>query len=149
MISIFSQRLKELREQREWTQEYLGSLVNVSDVTINRYEKDNRKPDQELLRSLADIFDVSIDYLLGRTDIKRTPTQQEVALLQQMMSDQMKNTRPPILGGPVEPELPDSSTIDMAKRIENLSDDNKQMIDKMLRALELEEKLKDEGVSGK
>jgi transcriptional regulator with XRE-family HTH domain len=149
MISIFSQRLKELREQRGWTQEYLGSLVNVSDVTINRYEKDNRKPDQELLSSLADIFDVSIDYLLGRTDIKRTPTQQEVDLLQQMTSGQIKNTRPPILGGPVEPELPDSSTIDMAKRIENLSDDNKQMIDKMLRALELEEKLKDEGVSGK
>ena len=69
----FSQRLKTLREKHEWTQLQLGGMLNVSDATINRYEKGIRKPDPETLNALADIFEVSVDYLLGRTEIKKQP----------------------------------------------------------------------------
>jgi transcriptional regulator with XRE-family HTH domain len=64
-------RLKKLREQRKLTQKQLGSAFNISHATINRYEKGQRQPDTEILDKLADFFDVSTDYLLGRTDTQR------------------------------------------------------------------------------
>lgn len=67
MNSSFLERLKFLREKAGWTQEQLGEKINVADATINRYEKGTRKPDIDTLELLAEIFDVSIDYLLGRT----------------------------------------------------------------------------------
>jgi len=76
-MSSFPDRLKRLREEEEFTQEKLGSLLNVSDATINRYEKGLRNPDPNTLDKLAGIFNVSVDYLLGRTDI-REPARPEV-----------------------------------------------------------------------
>lgn len=140
---MLAQRLKELRKEKGITQGDLGEILGFGDSTISQYETGKRTPDQSTLQKLATYFEVSIDYLLGRTSIKKS-----LSSFEQYALFHNKPTET-ILGGPVAPELPDSSTIDMAKRIENLSDDNKQMIDKMLRALELEEKLKDEGVSGK
>lgn len=136
MISIFSQRLKELREQREWTQEYLGSLVNVSDVTINRYEKDNRKPDQKLLRSLADIFDVSIDYLLGRTDVNQIFTRQNGS-----SCDPSKEIIPEAT---LVTDGLSAEKIMLAKRINNLSEDNQKTVEKIIGSLELQEQIKEE-----
>jgi transcriptional regulator with XRE-family HTH domain len=138
--SIFAQRIKELREQRGWTQEYLGSLINVSDVTINRYEKDNRKPDQEILNSLANIFDVSIDYLLGRTEIKRNPTRQEIAAFMAAKKITGRELGPSLLSQ-VEDEKTD---IDFNSRIANLSNERQQTLERILRSLETEEKIEKE-----
>lgn len=68
MSTLFPKRLKQLREEKEWTQEYLGKLLGFSDATINRYEKGLRSPEPETLSKLADIFNTTTDYLLGRTD---------------------------------------------------------------------------------
>lgn len=68
MGTSFPERLKQLREEKEWTQEYLGKLLGFSDATINRYEKGLRSPEPETLSKLADIFNTTTDYLLGRTD---------------------------------------------------------------------------------
>lgn len=67
MKSSFPERLKMLREKAGWTQEELAEKIKVSDVTINRYEKGTRRPDMDILELFADIFGVSVDYLLGRT----------------------------------------------------------------------------------
>jgi len=64
----FPERLKELRYQKKLTQEQLGAKVNVTKVSISGYENGNRTPDTETLQKLADFFEVSVDYLLGRTD---------------------------------------------------------------------------------
>lgn len=74
-MNSFPERLKQLREEMELTQKILGSMLNVSDATINRYEKGLRNPDPNTLAKLAEIFNVSTDYLLGRTNT-RTPTTQ-------------------------------------------------------------------------
>lgn len=50
------------------TQEELGKKVNVTKVSISGYENGNRTPDTETLQKLADVFAVSTDYLLGRSD---------------------------------------------------------------------------------
>jgi transcriptional regulator with XRE-family HTH domain len=61
----FGERLKKARQRKGLTQAQLGKLLNVSDATINRYEREQRKPDPEMLRKLAEVLDVSVDYLLN------------------------------------------------------------------------------------
>ncbi|NFD30394.1 XRE family transcriptional regulator [Clostridium botulinum] len=64
---MFGDRLKELREEKELTQEELGKLLSVSRQTVSGYEAENIEPNINNLVRLADIFNVSLDYLLGRT----------------------------------------------------------------------------------
>jgi len=66
----FGNRLKNLRLEMDWTQEKLAKKLNVSRATVGRYETNERFPDKNILNSIADIFNVSIDYLLERTDNK-------------------------------------------------------------------------------
>ena len=61
-------RLKELREQRRISQVFLGMELGMSQNTISRYETGAREADYETLLAFADYFNVSVDYLLGRTD---------------------------------------------------------------------------------
>ena len=61
-------RLKFYREKNNLTQAELGKIFNISDATINRYEKGQRQPDTDTLSKFADFFDISVDYLLGRTE---------------------------------------------------------------------------------
>lgn len=61
-------RLKELRQQKNISQLKLSMDLNMSQNTISRYETGERKPGISELILLADYFDVSIDYLVGRTD---------------------------------------------------------------------------------
>ncbi|SMB98015.1 Helix-turn-helix [Thermanaeromonas toyohensis ToBE] len=58
------ERLRKAREAKGLTQAQLGALLNVSDATINRYEKGQRSPDPEMLVKLAEALNVSTDYLL-------------------------------------------------------------------------------------
>ena len=58
-------RLKELREKKKITMQELGDLLNVSRSTVSLYESRQRQPDLKTLKKIADIFNVSVDYLLG------------------------------------------------------------------------------------
>ena len=64
-------RIAHLREQRGWTQEQLSSLLGISRAALSHYEKSRREPDTETLSKVADIFGVTIDYLVGRTQQPR------------------------------------------------------------------------------
>ncbi|EGD49750.1 helix-turn-helix domain protein [Ruminiclostridium papyrosolvens DSM 2782] len=67
----FGDRLRELREERDITQKKLGELINVSARVIGYYEANDRFPrDENVLKTLADFFNVSVDYLVGRTEIR-------------------------------------------------------------------------------
>lgn len=68
-------RIRKARKAKKLTQEQIGTAVSVSDATINRYEKGIRQPDPEMLRLIADVLDVSVDYLLGRTETPRLKTE--------------------------------------------------------------------------
>lgn len=61
-------RLKELRKQKHITQVKLAMDLNLNQNSISRYESDEREADYATLIAFADYFDVSIDYLLERTD---------------------------------------------------------------------------------
>lgn len=67
----FSQILKDLRDEKEWNQEKLAKAINVSRSSITQYETDRNFPTADILEKIANVFDVSIDYLLGRTKYKK------------------------------------------------------------------------------
>ena len=61
-------RLKELRRAKRITQLKLAMDLNMAQNTISRYESGEREPGISELILIADYFNISIDYLLGRTD---------------------------------------------------------------------------------
>ena len=65
-------RLKELRKNKKITQLKLALDLNMSQNSVSRYENGEREADYASLIAFADYFDVSIDYLLGRTDNPKT-----------------------------------------------------------------------------
>ena len=65
-------RLKELRKKRKMSQITLSLELNLNQNSISRYETGEREADYQTLIKIADYFDVSIDYLLERTDNPKT-----------------------------------------------------------------------------
>lgn len=66
----FGSKLKQLRTEKKLKQEDLSKLLNVSRQSVSKYETNERFPDKEILVTLSKFFNVSIDYLLGLTDIR-------------------------------------------------------------------------------
>ena len=60
-----------MRTAGNYTQEDLGEILGVKKYSIYTYEKGRSEPNIDGLIALADFFDVSIDYLVGRTDRRR------------------------------------------------------------------------------
>lgn len=67
----FSDRLISIRRQRGVTQRQLAESIGVSEIAVQNYENQRRKPAFDVLIALADYFDVSLDYLVGRSDDPR------------------------------------------------------------------------------
>lgn len=66
----FGERLKQLRTELNLRQEDISIIVKVHRATIGKYETNERFPDKDTLVTLSKFFNVSIDYLLGLTDIR-------------------------------------------------------------------------------
>ena len=66
---ILGERLKELREERGMTQKQCAAQFGLNSVTYLHYEKDQRQPPLALLAEFSRFYGVSVDYLLGLTDI--------------------------------------------------------------------------------
>ena len=64
-------RLKELRESRHMSQQELGDLVGLSKSSIGYYEQGKHQPDLNTLETLARFFDVTVDYLLGLSPMRK------------------------------------------------------------------------------
>ena len=60
----FGNKLRELRRQKKWSQDELGSKVEIHGRHISKYENDQVMPNAETLIKIAKVFDVSVDYLL-------------------------------------------------------------------------------------
>ena len=67
-MAEFCERIKELREARGLSQDAVGKEIGVKRYSVYTYEKGKAYPNVEGLIALAEFFDVSVDYLLGRTD---------------------------------------------------------------------------------
>jgi transcriptional regulator with XRE-family HTH domain len=65
---MIAQRMRRLRVDKHWTQEDLAKKLNMAISTISGYENGSRRPDIETLIRLSDLFEVSVDYLIGRSN---------------------------------------------------------------------------------
>lgn len=68
MIIDLSVKLKQLRLDKKLRQDQVAALIGVEKSSISMYENDMRQPTYETLIRYANLFNVSTDYLLGRTD---------------------------------------------------------------------------------
>lgn len=68
MKIYLGQRLKELREEKGYTQKQLADKFGINSVTYLHYEKEQREPPLSLLADIAKFYGVSVDYLLGLSD---------------------------------------------------------------------------------
>ncbi|WP_079707677.1 helix-turn-helix domain-containing protein [Paraliobacillus ryukyuensis] len=65
---LFSERLMLMRRQKNLTQENLANILDVSKGAISKYEKGTASPSYKILWRLADYFNVSVDYLIGKSN---------------------------------------------------------------------------------
>lgn len=87
-------KLKELRENHNLTQQQVAEAINKSMQAYSHYELGRREPDIETLKKLSDLYNVSVDYLLGRDehaastnkDTPITPDQEAIELAHQIKS---------------------------------------------------------------
>ena len=61
-------KLRELRKENKLTTKELGEKLSLSQSTISLYESGKRQPDLDTLKKIAQFFNVSVDYLLGKED---------------------------------------------------------------------------------
>ncbi len=73
-MSIFAKRLRQLRKEKDISQEELGKVLSLTKASISLYESGKREPDFETLQKIASFFNVTTDYLLGRTDNRKDST---------------------------------------------------------------------------
>jgi transcriptional regulator with XRE-family HTH domain len=73
-MSTVGQRLRMLREQRQWSQILLAEKLGIHNTVLSRIESGEKKSvDDQLISKAADIFEVSTDYLHGKTDDPTPP----------------------------------------------------------------------------
>lgn len=79
-MSNLSDRLKLLRNEKKVMQKDIANYLNISTSAYGFYEQGKRTPTPEILSSLAEYFDVSVDYLIGRIDMKQTYNKNSVKI---------------------------------------------------------------------
>ncbi|MEW4130397.1 helix-turn-helix transcriptional regulator [Bacillus cereus group sp. BfR-BA-01399] len=79
---MFGTRLHTLRKERKLRQEDMAKQLGIARTTYAMYEQGNREPDYNTLIKLATFFEVSIDYLLGTTEIRQITDVQDPELYQ-------------------------------------------------------------------
>lgn len=67
-MNTFHNKLKELRKERHLTQKEVADKIGLTKNALGNYEQGIREPSLEILKNLCDFYDVTADYLIGRTD---------------------------------------------------------------------------------
>lgn len=80
MSTEFHIRLKATREKRQLSQEELGKKAKLNTTAVSHFETKSRKPSFDNLKNLADALDVSVDFLMGRTDNLHGKTAEEASI---------------------------------------------------------------------
>ena len=69
---MFSTRLAQLREELGLTRKEVAEKLNIDQTTYGKYELSKRQPDYDTLQKISSFYNVSVDYLLGRTNVRNS-----------------------------------------------------------------------------
>ena len=83
-------KIKELRLERGWKQDELGKILNVKRAAISKYENGHIPLTAETISVLCDIFDVSADYIIGRTEEKKPNKNNSQLLIDGLNENELK-----------------------------------------------------------
>ena len=67
-MKVFGERLKDLRHEKNLTQQQLANELSVSGNTVHAWETNKQEPSMAMLLKLSSIFGVSLDFLFGKSD---------------------------------------------------------------------------------
>ena len=124
-MATFSERLKKLRKENDITLNQLASDLNTTKSTLSRYENNKREPKMHLLEKLADYFEVSLDYLLGRSE-EPLPADK----IKEAISEESESIK-------IWDKLKDREELQiMFKRTENLNEDTIKHIIEIIKTFE-------------
>lgn len=87
------ENLRLLREEQHLSQQKLAEMLNMSQQTVFKYEKTPNEPDISTLIKLADIFDVTVDYLIGNSEIKEKNVKLNAVMLTERETDHIRHWR--------------------------------------------------------
>lgn len=87
----FSERLKEIREDNDYSRKDLATAVNVTTAAISNYENGNREPDFITLKKISEYLNVSVDYLIGHTDVNMSPQDMKKPFYKDVSTGQLLN----------------------------------------------------------
>lgn len=90
----FGERLRQLREEKGLSQEQLGKILHQRKSNISKYENGKLEPSLNTIKAIADFFNVSLDYLFGRSDEPKNiliAEQNDAAKRIEKLSEKKKN----------------------------------------------------------
>lgn len=116
---MLAKRLKELREEKGYSFRVLSALCGVSKSAIVLYEQGKRNPKREVVEAFADIFNVDVDYLMGKSDIRS------------VYADQIHNTQKQT--SPTEPKLTEGEEM-LLELFRRIPEDKQTFVLHMIRA---------------
>ena len=88
----FGKRLVEARKKKGFSQEEVANRLNTKAPVIGRYERDEAKPSIEAAARLANLLEVSLDYLVGNSDVEVNTNMLNRVLQLQTLNEDDKNT---------------------------------------------------------
>lgn len=89
---MFSERLKSLRIEKDLLQKDISNILNISTSAYAFYEQNKREPDYKTLTKLANFLNASIDYLLGKSDIKNPYNDEIISKVPKKFTDTAAGT---------------------------------------------------------
>lgn len=122
---MFAKRLKELRAEKEISQADLAKIINSSNSKVSMWEVGKRDPNSEDLITLSKYFNVSIDYLLGTSNIKNPYNDKVVNMKEETEED-------PLAGYKIaaHKEGDEDFTLEQKRAIANLIEETLKKIEK-------------------
>lgn len=82
--------LRLLREEKELSQQKLAEMISTSQQTVFKYERTSNEPDISTLIQLADIFNVTVDFLIGNSDIREKDVKLNAVMLTEQEAAHIK-----------------------------------------------------------
>lgn len=119
-MSTLGARLKKARERKGLTQTEVAKRTNINNKTLSRYEKGGSEPDLETLKTLAELYEVSIDYLTGYETIIK---EEKVNYITLSKEEQIKKEK-----------------LKLADMIISLPDHERKLIEDMIKTLQSKQK---------
>ncbi|HBJ2623439.1 TPA: helix-turn-helix domain-containing protein [Clostridium botulinum] len=119
---LLKDRLKELRIEKNLLQKDLANFLNITTSAYGYYEQGKRIPDSDTVKKIADFFNVSLDYLIGNSDIKESAE----ILINNNLSTKANNS-------PIDDKL--------IEKLKNLDDESKKELEKYMDLLKLKESM--------